>query len=465
MSKGKKSKKSEPSKELPVTNPTRELAKRISDQINFRKAEKNKRLNPVRSGADAAHSDIVGYISTGTSALDAATGGGFPCGRVSMVFGDPSSGKSLLSEGAILSAQKRGGIGCIIDSEHTFNKARFTAKGGKVDEVLFLDSDTLERGFEYVETTIKVLISDPKYMGKPIVVVWDTISTALTQNKLMGNEYASGMMEAPRVINDGFRKITEIIARSNTAFIVLNQMYRGTNGDPVPPGGKGLQFFTSLILYLEKVDKYFSHRTGKMGMLLQADVVKNKGNPPVADWVFFCCDSMGVDDPMSIYYNIKPRGTGKKAVDPGILKRAGGWLSYQLTEDEDDRVSWQGDKGFFIKSEQTPELVPALAQELWKLWPPADPAVQEADAEFVQFYEADNPWVKEGVRYARCLISDHMCPVSVWSSCRSLYWTECMYDLDDVTTIERVYHDPPDFDKDAAILAAESRDEDTDEEE
>jgi len=463
MARAKKSKKSD-AKDLPVVNPTRDLAKRISDQINFRKADKNKRVSPVRSGADAAHADIVGYISTGTSALDAATGGGFPCGRVSMVFGDPSSGKSLLSESAVLSAQRRGGMGCIIDSEHTFNKARFTAKGGKIDEVLFLDAESLEQGFEYVETTIKVLMAEPKYMGKPIVVVWDTISTALTKNKLEGNEYASGMMEAPRVINDGFRKITEIIARSNTAFIILNQMYKDTQGNPVPPGGKGLQFYTSLILYLEKEDKYFSHRTGKMGMILKADVQKNKGNPPVADWVFFCCDSMGVDDSMSIYYNLKPRGVGKKAVDPGVFNKAGGWLSYQLTEDEADKVSWQGDKGFFIKSEQTPELVPALAQELWKLWPPADPAVQEADEEFVQFHIVDNPWVKEGVRYTQCLVSDHMCPMATWKSCRALYWTECMYDLDDVVSIERVYHDPPDYDRDAAIMAAESKDDTTEDE-
>lgn len=456
MSKADKSKKR--AKDLPVVNPTRELAKLISERINFRKADKNKRVSPVRSGADASHADIVGYISTGTSALDAATGGGFPCGRVSMVFGDPSSGKSLLSESAILSAQKRGGVGCIIDSEHTFNKARFTAKGGKIDEVLFLDADTLERGFEYVETTIKVLIADPKYMGKPIVVVWDTISTALTQNKLMGNEYASGMMEAPRVINDGFRKITEVIARSNTAFIILNQMYRTPGGDPVPPGGKGLQFFSSLILYLEKLDKYFSHRTGKMGMLLRADVMKNKGNPPVPDWVYFCCDSMGVADPMSVYYNLKPRGVGKKAVDPGVFNKGGSWLSYQLSDDDNDKVAWQGDKGFFIKSEQNPELVPALADELWKLWPPADPAVHEADSEFVQFHKDANPWVKEGVRYAQCLVSDHMCPIATWKSCRKLYWTECSYDLPDVETLERVYHDPPDFDADAAILAAEAAD-------
>ncbi len=429
----------------PTIDP-RELAAKISESINKGKAGKNKRKLPVRTGADSDNADIIRYVSMGTSALDAAVGGGIPCGRVSMVYGAPSAGKSLILESAILSAQLRGGIGCIIDSEHTFNKARFSAKGGHVPGVLFLEPRSLEEGFEYIEKTIKNLIAEASFIGKPIVVGWDTINTNQTTNKVKGNQYAAGMMEAPRVIWDGFRRVTELISSSNIAFIVLNQVY----GDKVPPGGKGLQFYSSQILYLEEEDRYYSYRTGRYGKVLKAEIRKNKSNPPLDDVVYFCCDSVGVDDPMSVYYNMKARGKGAKIIDPGFFKKAGGWTSYVMESGE--KISWQGDKGFYLKTLEIPELTDELAGKLWGMWPPAAPATIEADSEFVEFYKRDNKWVEEGKRYAHCLISDHQCPVSIWSQCRSKYWTECALDLPDVLTLERVYHDPPaDLEVDAVV--------------
>lgn len=429
-------------KRLPSFNP-RELAKKISDSINKGKAAKNRRERPIRTGADADNADIIRYVSTGTSALDVATGGGVPCGRMTMIFGQESAGKSLILESAILSAQLRGGVGCIIDSEHTFNKARFSAKGGIIDEVLFLEPESIEQGFEYIEKTIKNLLAEPSLIDKPIVVGWDTIAACLTENKFKGNDYAAGMIEKPRVINDGLKRIQTLISSSNVAFVILNQMYWGLNSKRVAPGGKGLRFFSSMILYLEEEDVYFSNRTGKRGKILKCDIEKNKSNPPAGDWIYFCCDSMGIDDPMSIYYNLKPRGSGTKLVDHKVFKKAGGWSSYHLSDDEGDKVAWQGDKGFFVKADQNEELVPSLAQELWGIYPPAEPAFTKADDEFVEFYKADNKWVTEGQRYSHCLISDHMCPVATWKRCRASFWTECEFSLKDVETIERVYHDPP----------------------
>lgn len=417
----------------------RALAKEISDAIN--KNKKNKRERPVRCGSDSDNADITRYLSTGTSALDAPLGGGFACGRGHMIYGAPSAGKSLLLEGVTISAQLRGGIGFIIDSEHTFNKARFSAAGGHTSSLEFMEPKSLEEGFEYIEKTIKKLIAWPPLFGKPIVVGWDTINTNQTANKVKGNEYAAGMMEAPRVIWDGYRKICELIASSNVCFLVLNQVY----GDKVPPGGKGLQFYSSHILYLEEEDTYFSYRTGKRGKLLKAEFRKTKSNPPPGDVVYFCCDSMGMDDAASIHYNLKPRGKGSTAVDHKVYKKNSSWFSYKMSNGEE--VKWQGDKGFHKKTVEVEGFIDELAGELWRVWPPADPAVIEADEEFVTFYQKDNPWVEVGGGYTHCLISDHQCPVDIWKKCRASYWTECEFDLEDVEPIERIYHEPPAFEE------------------
>lgn len=418
----------------------RKLAKDLSDFILKGKHAKNKKFIPVRSGADNDNADIFTYLSWGTSALDAATGGGLACGRMTMVYGDPSSGKSLLAESAILAAQERGGIGCVIDSEATFNKARFASKGGDINAVMFIEARCIEDGFEIMEKLVKWLTGpdcDIDLTG-PIVIVWDTIATNQTRNMVKGNEYAAGMMEAPRVINKGMRDITETIASSNVALLILNQVY----GDQIPPGGKGLQFFASQMIYLEKVGECWSYRTGKPGTLLKARIKKTKTSPPVFKDIFFACDEQGVDDAMSIYFNCVKRGKGKKEVDPGIFGSKGTWTTYEMS-DEKTTYSWQNEEGFYDKVEADPELLEELAARMWELFPPGEPASVEADDEFVAVFKDDNKWVKEGVRYAHCLISDHMCPVPTWKACRAGYWTECWQDLDDVKTLERVYHLPP----------------------
>lgn len=464
-----KAKKAKKGKDMPITTPEvtskrakfnpRELAGKLSESINKGRKGKNKLGKlPIRSGADSDNSDITRYLSTGTSALDAATGGGFACGRMSMVYGPESAGKSLLLESAILAAQERGGIGCVIDSEHTFNKARFTAKGGDIEQVMFIEAITLEEGFKYIEKTIKALIAEPMFLDKPIVVGWDTINTNQTYNKRHGSIYASGMMEAPRVIWDGFRQLTEIISESNIALIILNQMY----GDKIPPGGRSLRYYASLVLYLEQSHGiYESFRTGRNGKMLTAEVIKCKSNPPVDDPVHFACDSIGVDDTMSIYFNLRKRGVGKKEIDPKVFKSAGSWSGFTLADGTE--LKWQNEKGFYKKTLENPALIAELAEKLWDLFPPANPSTIKADDEFVSNFGEKNPWIKNGERFARCLVSEHLCPVATWKRCREQYWAVCEKDLADVETLERVYNCPPDLDgKLAAAEEVLAEDDDTD---
>lgn len=429
----------------------RELAGKLSESINKGRAAKNKiGKMPIRCGADSDNSDITRYISTGTSALDAATGGGFACGRMSMVYGPESAGKSLLLESAILSAQERGGIGCVIDSEHTFNKARFTAKGGNIEAVMFIEAITLEDGFKYIEKTIKALMAEPMFIDKPIVVGWDTINTNQTYNKRSGNQYAGGMMEAPRVIWDGFRQLTEIIAESNIALIILNQMY----GDKIPPGGRALRYYASLVIYLEQGGElYESFRTGRNGKMLMAEIKKNKSNPPIDNPIFFACDSLGVDDTMSVYFNLRKRGTGKSEFDPKVFKAAGSWTGFIMADGTE--VKWQNEKGFYRKTLEHTTLGDELALRLWEQWPPADPATIKADSGFVDNFGERNPWITVDERYSQCLISDHICPVSTWKECRDNFWTKCAFDLDDVEPLDRVYHCPPDLDGKLALVEEE----------
>src|SRR5574344_117285 len=60
-------------------------------------------------------------VSTGSFALDLATGGGWPKGRIIEIVGPESSGKSTLVLTAIKKVQDEGGVAAYIDSENSFD--------------------------------------------------------------------------------------------------------------------------------------------------------------------------------------------------------------------------------------------------------------------------------------------------------------------------------------------------------
>ena len=74
-----------------------------------------------------------------------ATGGeGFPCGHVTQLIGKPDSGKSTLAMEGMVSCQKLGGVVYLIDSEHKFSMGRLKLMGGKPEELMVIQTNTLD---------------------------------------------------------------------------------------------------------------------------------------------------------------------------------------------------------------------------------------------------------------------------------------------------------------------------------
>src|SRR4051812_1799301 len=73
---------------------------------------------------DEEETEPVATISTGSLALDLATGvGGYPRGRIVEIYGPESSGKTTLALHAIAEAQRHGGVCAFIDAEHALDVA------------------------------------------------------------------------------------------------------------------------------------------------------------------------------------------------------------------------------------------------------------------------------------------------------------------------------------------------------
>jgi RecA/RadA recombinase len=412
------------------------------------------------TGLDYESADVPLYVSCGSTALDIAFGGlGLPGGRIVEVAGDRSAGKSLLGEAACITAQKRGGVAVILDAEGTFNKSRYGAAGGNLTDTIFIDkTDTLEDGFEGIERTVKMLLEIEGLKGKPIVVVWDTICTDKTRAEQQQGKYSMGMMYGPKVLKEKLKDLVRLISGTNVSFLMLNQQYAGNvKNEPskvqqvyqgsgkIIGGGGGPEYYCTIICELVELASYQSLRTGKPGKLMSLTILKSKMSSTPRKAVF-ACDEIGVDDTMSIFFNLSRTARTPERDKQGLISHdhfsaSASWTSVE--HPKFGKISWQNEEGFYKHVQKHgEELVSWLAGLLWDLFPASPPTIDIADAAYVEKHKLHSPWVTEGKQYVRCPISNHRCEPGAWTMCQAVFFTACEKKLPDVQPLKRVYHDP-----------------------
>ena len=216
--------------------------------------EFGKRLDKEAKAKVAFHPDdeifALPDIPLGIPAIDAMFGGGIPRGKTCILYGDESSGKTLLSQLIIAAAQKEGGNAVFLDIEHTYDPKWFRLTNVQTDDVnklLIVRPRNLEHAFDLMH---KTLIEE-----QPDVLVLDSIAFLVAQRIMETKmEDSDNMGLEARKITQGIKKLTSINVR--TAFIVINQVRMQLGvvfGNPeTMPGGKALRNAASLIVRLRR---------------------------------------------------------------------------------------------------------------------------------------------------------------------------------------------------------------------
>ena len=211
-------------------------------------------------------------FSSGIIGLDEALGGGWPFGRMILVGGEYSTGKTEIALNALRSIQDYDhasrvhkllmpesstftmGRALWIDAENAFDKEWAQKKGIDVSHHVFARPETAQEAIDIVKVALGQQLFD--------LIVIDSIAQLTPAEELEASSEDWQMGLAARLFNKAYRQWLGALSKRSAnmqgggpCVIALNQIrYKigaaAMYGDPrVFPGGQGQGFASSIILY------------------------------------------------------------------------------------------------------------------------------------------------------------------------------------------------------------------------
>lgn len=289
--------------------------------------------------------------------LTQALGGGIAKGRVCLVYGSTSSGKSAIIQESIGKLWQPAGLVCAyVDTEGTWDKKWTSRLGVNNEELILIESRSSGR----IEKEIR-----PHLKNKIDVIVIDSISDIIPE-VFIDKSGEMNEQEDRKQIGSQAKAITALIngihyLNEETAIVLISQTttFMGQSYvEQVPHGGQKTQFASSQIVRLTSSASPNSQIKGKeyigdfvfdvpVGREVEYLVKKNKLGKPFGSGkydFYYSGSKVGVDSLGEVI---------DEAISFDIVNKAGAWFDYGDNK-------WQGKAkvvDFFSENPEELELV------------------------------------------------------------------------------------------------------------
>jgi recombination protein RecA len=251
---------------------------------------------------------------SGSLGLDLALGcGGYPRGRIVEIYGPEASGKTTLTLHALAEMQLTGGTCAFIDAEHALDATYAASLGVRFDKLLLSQPDDGEQALDIVEALVR--------SGAVDLVVVDSVAALVPRDEIEGRMGDAQMGLHARMMSKAMRKLTNIVSKSNTTLIFVNQIRQkigvtfGSN--EVTTGGNALKYYASVRLDVRRI-KTITRNEQAIGARTRVKVVKNKLAPPFRQVEFDIIFGRGVHRTAEVL---------DLAEAQGVLVRNGSWYA------------------------------------------------------------------------------------------------------------------------------------------
>ena len=256
---------------------------------------------------DKNPTDVEEWIPTGSRWLDSIIFrgrlAGIPVGKISEIAGLQSTGKSYMAAQVAANAQKMGIDVAYFDSESAISSDFLEAAGCNVDEILYIQAESVEFVLEQIEDLLA--------MGNKWLFIWDSLALTPSRTDIEGDfNPLSSMAVKPRILSKGMSKLAIPLANANATFLVLNQLKTNITSNVAEamttpyftPGGKAMQYAYSLRIWLTgrkaKASRVLDERGFQIGSEVKAKLEKSRFGTAgrICNFKILWGDLVGVQD-------------------------------------------------------------------------------------------------------------------------------------------------------------------------
>ncbi len=268
---------------------------------------KTKLLNATSIASAKTLNKIEGFIPTGALPLDIIMGGGVPIGRMIEIYGDNSTGKTLVGLHILANTQHMGGIGVLLDTEVAASDEIMDMVGIDRNELIYRTPETVEEVWSIITDLIES--KQQTVPDVPMTIVWDSVAGTSSEEELESVKKkglsSHTMAVHARLLSQMGRLIPQMVSKNHTAAVLINQTRENINvlfGEQKSTfGGRSIGYYASVRLELTTIGKIKLSTGVFTGINVKAYIAKNKVAPPFGRCELPIIFGIGVDEPGAIF--------------------------------------------------------------------------------------------------------------------------------------------------------------------